>query len=68
MNRPVKPGKALFVAMALILCASTAVTYFFGLRILHARAQSVVHLEAITRLERALSTLKDAETASEAFF
>lgn len=67
MNRPVKPGKALFVAMVLILCASTAVTYFFGLRILHARAQSVVHLDAITWLERVLSTLKDAETGQRGF-
>lgn len=67
MTKPLKPGKTLFVGMALVVLGSIAITYFFGLRVLHTRSQSVVHLDTITRLERVVSSLKDAETGQRGF-
>jgi PAS domain S-box-containing protein len=54
------------VTMAVVV-ASTALTYWFGNRVLRAHAREQIHREAIDNLDETVSTLKDAETGQRGF-
>ena len=56
-----------FAVAALVVAATTLVTYAFGEKILRAHAREEVRREVIRQLEQMLSTLKDAETGQRGF-
>lgn len=50
-----------------VVIASTALTYWFGSRVLHTHAREQIHHDAITQFDQLVSTLKDAETGQRGF-
>jgi len=56
-----------FVITALVVIASTLLTYWFGNRVLQAHAREQVRRDGIARLDQLESIVKDAETGQRGF-
>ena len=66
-RRTMRNLRLLFAAMALILIATTLITYLFGNRIIQIRNRGGLHRTVITQCAQLLSTLTDAETGQRGF-
>ena len=66
-KRSMRNIRSLFAAMAVLMIATTFVTYYFGSRVLEIRNLAGAHRSVITESARLLSALIDAETGERGF-
>ena len=66
-RRTMRNLRLLFAAMALIVIATTLITYFFGNRVIEMRNRGGLHRTVIAQCAQLLSTLTDAETGQRGF-
>jgi PAS domain S-box-containing protein len=66
-SRAVRNLRLLFGAMALVVIATTLLSYFFGNRVIHIRNLAGAHRSVIAETTELLSLLTDAETGQRGF-